>query len=563
MIVVAPRRSASFSQPSPSEPVCAPAGAASDPAAPLAPGFAGPGPDRAAAGAGGSPGPVRAPAPGLGNDWLWLGYLGAGAVAAVGYIEVPASGGWLVARMVAGCGIGVSSAVAVFAGLRRHQPEPRRPWLLIVLAQLLFTSASVVFYAAEFRSGDQWVLAVSMLLYLAHYPVLAAGLLLIVRRRAPRGELPALLDGLLVATGATTLSVLHLIGPGLDENIPRLVTWTAIGYPIADLLLFTIGVRLVAGTGFRPPAFILLSASLFAVLAADTGYGLRQLHAVYTVGGPLDGIWLAGSLALGAAALHPTMAGIAQPSSKPPGLGRARLCGLYLAGIIPPLTLVVPRGNTDEVTELVSAIAMVISTALIMIRMRYAEVSQRRLANTDVLTGLCTRRFLETRLALASVRASRPGATLALLLIDVDHFKSVNDRFGHPAGDRALTEVARRLRAVARSADVVARYGGEEFALLTTYLDQDDLYVLGERLRLAVAASPVAVDDGTALPVTVSVGAASTTLPASPAELVDRADRALYAAKSAGRDRCVLAAPAPQPDAGLAAAQPHCSPSAA
>ena len=134
---------------------------------------------------------------------------------------------------------------------------------------------------------------------------------------------------------------------------------------------------------------------------------------------------------------------------------------------------------------------MVVSMGLIMLRMRCAEARQRQLANTDVLTGLCTRRFLETRLALVSVRANRPGVALALLLVDVDHFKSINDRFGHPAGDRALAEVARRLRAVARSADVVARYGGEEFALLITHVGQDDLFVIGERLRVAVGARPV------------------------------------------------------------------------
>lgn len=533
----------------------------------LAPSHPGPGPTGsqppspvglAAAGSRGA-GPGRAVVPSWRTGWLWLGYLGAGAVAGCGYVLISAFGGWQLGQVLIGSGAGASSTIAVFVGVRLHRPRSRKPWLLIGISQMIFESAGAAFYGTHLVLGDERVPGFCDLLYLLHYPVLAAGLLLIVRLRAPGGDLPALLDGLLVATGATTLSVLHVIGPRLHGDLSPLVAVTAIGYPVADLIVFTIGVRLVFGTGSRPPAFILLAASLFAILTADTGYGLRQLNTTYTVGGPFDLMWLAGNLALGAAALHPTMAGIAQPSSRPPGLGRVRLIGLYLAGIVPPVTLAMQFGKADRVTELVTAVGMVISTALIMIRMRYAEVRQRRLANTDVLTGLCTRRFLETRMALASVRAGQPGATLALLLIDVDHFKSVNDRFGHPAGDRALAEVARRLREVARSADVVARYGGEEFALLTAHLGQDDLYVLGERLRLAVAASPVTVDDGTTLPVTVSVGAAAATLPASPAELVDRADRALYAAKSGGRDRCVLAAPTPQPDANRTPAAAHCS----
>ena len=511
-----------------------------------------------------SEGPARAGRPSAEPEasWLWLGYLGTGVIG-VGCLEfVPAVGGWLVLRLVASGAVGTSSAAAVFIGLRRHRPCPRTPWLLIGISQLIVASVDVIFCVTDYLLGDQRNPGLVDMVYLAHYPVLVAGLLPIVRLRTPGGDLPALLDGMLVATGATTVSVLYLIGPSLHENLSPLLAVTAIGFPIADLVVLSIGLRLVFGTDLRPPAFLLLSASLFSVLAADLGCGLRQLRGGYTFGGPLDAAWMLGDLALGAAALHPTMARIAQPAARPAELGRARLCGLYLAGITGPLSLIEQRGQADGITQWVTALATVVSVALIMVRMRYAEVRQRQLANTDPLTGLCTRRFLETRLALAAVRAGQPGATIAVLLVDVDHFKSINDRFGHPAGDRALAEVARRLRAVARSADVLARYGGEEFALLTSGAGHEDLRVLGERLRIAVAASPVAIDDGAPLPVTVSVGAAATTLPASPAELIDRADRALYAAKAAGRDRCVLAASAPTRDEIAEGDAARCSPAA-
>jgi diguanylate cyclase (GGDEF)-like protein len=132
-------------------------------------------------------------------------------------------------------------------------------------------------------------------------------------------------------------------------------------------------------------------------------------------------------------------------------------------------------------------------------------------------------------------RTRRPGGTLALFIVDVDHFKSINDRHGHPAGDRVLSEISARPRSATRPGDVLARYGGEEFALLAPRARQQDLSAIAERLRERVADGPVRLESTTSVAVTVSVGAAA--LPAHAAdlrELVAVADRALYGAKAAG-----------------------------
>jgi diguanylate cyclase (GGDEF)-like protein len=162
------------------------------------------------------------------------------------------------------------------------------------------------------------------------------------------------------------------------------------------------------------------------------------------------------------------------------------------------------------------------------------------IAWTDALTGVANRRFLDQALTGSwrnGVRASQP---LSVLMIDIDHFKLLNDRYGHPAGDACLREVARVLRhALVRPGDVLARYGGEEFIALLQEADTAGAIVVAERLRTAVQAlgienlgSPLGV-------VTVSIGSASATLPAgaTAVSLVDDADKALYQAKCAGRNQ--------------------------
>jgi len=171
---------------------------------------------------------------------------------------------------------------------------------------------------------------------------------------------------------------------------------------------------------------------------------------------------------------------------------------------------------------------------------RRLESELRELALTDSLTGLPNRRcFFETAQSLLD--NAPPSRALTVLMLDVDHFKAVNDRFGHSVGDEVLKAVAARGKAALRKEDLIARVGGEEFAALLPGTDGAQAACIARRLRQAIIATPVVVG-AVAIPVTVSIGVASRRKDDAAAEvIVERADGALYAAKSQGRDRVVVA----------------------
>ena len=160
-----------------------------------------------------------------------------------------------------------------------------------------------------------------------------------------------------------------------------------------------------------------------------------------------------------------------------------------------------------------------------------------RLVTTDGLTGLANRRAFEEAIAREFSRSSRYARPMSLLMIDVDHFKRVNDVHGHLAGDAALRQVGATLRGSIRRDDLAGRLGGEEFAVLLPEIDLPDAVRVAEKLRAIVRDRRV-VFEGAVIPLTISVGVA-TRGPGDrqPADLVRRADEALYAAKRAGRDR--------------------------
>lgn len=154
-------------------------------------------------------------------------------------------------------------------------------------------------------------------------------------------------------------------------------------------------------------------------------------------------------------------------------------------------------------------------------------------SRTDALTGLANRRRLETDLEVMTSVARRHDQPFAVALVDVDHFKIVNDTYGHSAGDEVLREIAERLRGTLRTEDVAGRWGGEEFLLLLPMTDLEGATVVGERLRQRIAGQAVRLGCGEAIVVRISVGIA---VGCDLADLLLRADAALYRAKAGGRN---------------------------
>ena len=165
-----------------------------------------------------------------------------------------------------------------------------------------------------------------------------------------------------------------------------------------------------------------------------------------------------------------------------------------------------------------------------------------RIATEDQLTGAMTRRafFQNARQHLET--DNRRPSTVALLMLDIDHFKSINDRYGHPVGDKVLSEAASRIRAAVRNLDFVGRMGGEVFAVFLPNSSRAQALRIAERIRRAVERKPVPIGDTCQINVTLSIGVSCAAAGAELEALLSTADRALYDAKSNGRNRVSLAA---------------------
>jgi two-component system, cell cycle response regulator len=188
----------------------------------------------------------------------------------------------------------------------------------------------------------------------------------------------------------------------------------------------------------------------------------------------------------------------------------------------------------EDAQKLIPLVARELGGALRMAAL--VEESQRQ-ASIDLLTGLMNRRAFLPSIRAEVARGNRYGQALSVLLLDIDHFKLINDRFGHAAGDQVLSSVGHLLQRTLRNTDFAARWGGEEFVISLTCTDVDGGRVVAERTRAVVEGMLVYDSAGARIPVTVSVGLASLLPDETVDQLMDRADRAMYAAKYGGRNR--------------------------
>jgi len=243
-------------------------------------------------------------------------------------------------------------------------------------------------------------------------------------------------------------------------------------------------------------------------------------------------------IGLAAATCHPSIRLIGSPGT--PGrasLSRRRLAVLATAALVTPVLLAVRWSTGQELAVPLIVAGTIVSFLLVVARMSglVAELESSRSALEfeaahDMLTGLPNRQEFNRRL----IRALASGAAGALLFVDLDHFKEINDTYGHQAGDDVLIEVARRLRLVVRVGDVAGRLAGDEFVVLTDAADETAVLLMAERLLREIEMIHTSVNG--ALRVTASIGVVlwpRGTDPSDAAELLNEADRAMYAAKLA------------------------------
>ena len=230
---------------------------------------------------------------------------------------------------------------------------------------------------------------------------------------------------------------------------------------------------------------------------------------------------------------------------------------LFRAALAAPALLLAPvlfasraidTGLWNELWLLTLILALAAWASQTQLRLVVDMLGARSDASHDPLTGLANRRSGARRLAADHARALRESLPLSVLMIDLDHFKQVNDRWGHATGDRVLLATAGVLHDELRGADLGVRHGGEEFLVILPGTSSEQARVAAERIREGIAAFSVEVP-GTSLRATASIGIATLAEGESPDALIARADAALYGAKSGGRNRCVLA-PSPQHEGG-------------
>ena len=309
--------------------------------------------------------------------FAWLAYLGVGALLTAGYFLLPPlKGSGPVMNL-----LGLSAVLAILAGVRLHRPRSTAPWAFFALGFLLFWSGDLYTYSYPLLLGrDVPFPSLGDGAYILVYPVLMAGLLLLIRRRTARGDHGGVIDGLILTVGLALPQWIALMAPYVhDTELSTVAKLVSIAYPLGDVLLLAAAIRLALDSGRRAPAFYLLSSSIVLLLVTDFVYGLLILHGTYDHQLWLDVGWIGFYVLWGAAALHPSMAALEQRSApRNSMLTRFRLALLTCASLAAPVISLIHDIQRDDLDMAIVTLASIALFGLVVTRMAGLVRQQER-----------------------------------------------------------------------------------------------------------------------------------------------------------------------------------------
>jgi len=445
--------------------------------------------------------------------------------------------------------LSVVAPAAIGVGLYRHRPSPAWAWVLLILAGVAWSIAG----AARAATGSTGDLTAGRNLLpdvfaLVGYSLFAVGLLKMLNAQGQGTRSQSLvLDGGVLALSSMLVCWVALIAPVLFRLDAAPVAKMSIAiYPPISAFLVWVAARLAFGTSVRGTSQRLLLLGTMALLIGDVAYVPLEAGLVERLPGRVLELPYGLAYALiGAAALHPSMLDTVRRKAAMPANDDGRFVLIAMALMTPALMLFVWSPGTVVERIVVALLAVALATAAILrvVRAAHAQavVEERlaRRATTDELTGLLNRTAVQELVNRCLDNARASGASLALLFVDLDRFKLVNDSYGHAVGDELLLAAAHRLQAHVGADDTVARLSGDEFLVVMESTDAARAREVASRI-CDVFAEPFELLGTAWVSASVGVVVATEFSNVDATSLIRDADTAMYEAKDAGRAGFVM-----------------------
>ncbi|HEY0632880.1 MAG TPA: EAL domain-containing protein [Thermoleophilaceae bacterium] len=414
---------------------------------------------------------------------------------------------------------------------RAVETERRAPWLLAGAGLTLYAGGNV-YYNLAFQgvSAPPFPSAADGL-WLSLYPLAFASLAMLVRTRFKNLTAAVWLDGVIGGGVVAAVVAAAVFNPVFDITVAGGAASIArLAYPVGDLVMVGVVIAVWSVTGRRlSPLWAALGAGFGLLALSDSAYVVQAAHGTWAPGNGLDYPYAVGTMLIAAAAWLPAP----QPRSADAdrtGVGLPVACGLA-ALTLTSVAVVIGLNPLATVLSLITMLAVVMRLGSTLARVNRQSRELVALAAADPLTGLANHRTVHEQLARELKRAKGIAAPLSVITLDIDHFKSLNDTYGHTEGDAALQAIAAVLSEQVSGRQLVGRVGGEEFVLVLPEVEAGDAFLIAERCRSALTELSV---HGAGL--SCSAGVAS--FPAddeSGKRLLEFADGALYWAKRSGR----------------------------